>query len=542
MQKLPLSTYSFEKIRNQNQLYVDKTKQMYDLINYSDFVFLSRPRRFGKSLLLNVYAALFEGKKELFKGLWIADKIDWEVYPVIQLNFSYLTHGESKEIFEQSGLQILKRIAVKYEIEITSPTIATYLSELIFQLHRKTGKYVVLLIDEYDKPISDHLTNPAIAERNKEWLRDIFENIKASEGMLRFFMMTGISKFAKMSVFSVLNNIEDITLNERFNDIVGFTEAEIRKHFAAFLPVFAERQSITEEEVMDKIRYWYNGYSWSGQQKIYNPYSVVHVFQRMKFDNFWFESGTPQFLMKLIKEKYAPEQSNAPTVLEFERIQMSTSVYQAYDLQNISLISLLLQTGYLTIVEREEEDGDDTVVLSYPNQEVRLSFSTYLLETFTQKRVSVELSQQSIPLKKALREKNMDLFMTQIKAFFSSIPYVLRKTANEAYYQTVFYALLTSLGFRLMLEKMTDKGRIDTVLELKNVVYVIEFKYSQTGTMDYWLKEGMQQIHKNAYHEQYQGQGKTIFLIAVAFLDKVQAAKKTSNEKRILTIDYLIEK
>lgn len=385
MQKLPLSTYTFEKIITRQQLYVDKTKQMYDLMMHSDFVFLSRPRRFGKSLLLSTYKALFEGRKDLFKGLWIEDKIDWVVHPVIHLNFGQLIHGKSEAIFEESGIQILKRVAEKYDLEINVSTFAGYLDELIYRLHQKTGKYPVLLIDEYDKPISDHLMNPSIAERNREWLRNIFENIKANEGGLRFFIMTGISKFAKTSIFSVLNNLADVTLAEPFNDIVGFTEQEIRTHFVDFLPAFAEQHDTDIDGIIEKMRYWYNGYSWDGQQRIYNPFSVVHAFQRMSFDNFWFETGTPQFLMRLIKEKYSFQQTNAPSILDFEHIQMSTSIYQAYDLQNISLISLLLQTGYLTIVEREEEDGDDTVVLSYPNQEVRLSFSTYLLEAFTDK-------------------------------------------------------------------------------------------------------------------------------------------------------------
>lgn len=538
MQRLPLSTYSFERMITDGQLYVDKTKQMYDLMNFSHMVFLSRPRRFGKSLLLSTYAALFGGRKDLFKGLWIEDKIDWETYPVIHLNFATLTHNKSEEIFNASGIRILKRVAATYQIKVTALTFGDYLDELILELHKQTKKKVVLLIDEYDKPISDHLTIPDLAERNKNWLRNIFEKIKAREGIIRFFMLTGISKFAKVSVFSVLNNIEDITLLGEFNDITGFTEAEIKTHFADLLPVFATHQKTTEAVILEKLRYWYNGYSWNGQQRIYNPYSIVHAFHRMKFENFWFESGTPQFLMKLIKEKYIFERAK-PTVLEFEQVYTNTYIYQAYDLENLNLISLLLQTGYLTIVERFEEDGEDELTLSYPNQEVRLSFSTYLLEAFTQKRISLELPRQTIPMKRALREKNMEAFMKHIKAFFSSIPYVLRTTANEAYYQSVFYALLTSLGFRLILEKMTDKGRIDAVLELPHTIYLIEFKYSQTGTMAYWLKDGMTQIYENAYYEPYENQGKPIFLIAVAFLDK---SEKADSDKRRLSIDYLVEK
>lgn len=543
MKKLPISTYTFERIITENQLYVDKTRQMYELMQISHLIFLSRPRRFGKSLLLSTYAALFEGKKELFKGLWIEDKIDWQSYPIVHINFAALTYNRSQDIFDESGIRILSYIAKKHNITLNGSTFGDCLDDLIVQLHEITGKKVVLLIDEYDKPISDHLTQPVIAERNRGWLRDTFEKLKGREGILKFFMITGISKFAKTSIFSVLNNIEDITLMPQFNDVIGFTKKEIQHYFSDFITAFKQNQQLTEEEIFEKIRYWYDGYSWDGNQKIYNPYSVVHIFKYFKFKNFWFETGTPHFLISLIKEKYAFERKIDVTILEFEQFQTDTSIYKAYDLENIDLVSLLLQTGYLTIVERIEQDGEDDIILSYPNQEVRLSFSTYLLEAFTKKNLSLQLPRQTIPLKRALREKNMELFLNHIQSFFASIPYILRKEANEAYYQTVFYALLTSLGFQLILEKMTDKGRIDAVLKLKNVIYIIEFKYSQTGTLDYWLKEGMKQIHEVGYYEQYQDNETPIFLIAIAFLDKLEKKKVASKEeeKRVLTIDYLCE-
>lgn len=538
MKKLPLSNYAFENIIQENYLYVDKTKEAYDIINFSKYVFLSRPRRFGKSMLISTLMALYQGKKELFKGLWIEDKIEWEAYPVIHIDFSRIVSSGTKEKFQRSFTRVLRHIADKYEVTVDADPDSEYFDELIQQLYLKTKKPVVILIDEYDKPITDHLTNTAKAEACREWLREYYAILKGNDARIKQLVITGISKFAKMSIFSVLNNVQDITIRSDFNNVVGFTQSDIIKYFGDYLAVLQKKYDLNTQEILAKIERWYNGYSWDGLQKIYNPYSIVNLFSYNIFKNFWFQSGTPNLLINYIIERANQENiEKDPTF--YESINASGYLLDSTDIKSIILESLLFQTGYLTIkkaiIEKSWEDTFVEYILGYPNLEVRQSMTVHILEAYGQiPRINVHPDAQQ--MKRHLMAGELESFIVLLRRFLALIPYQLREKADEAYYHSIFQLLLTLVGVRMEVEKSTDKGRIDGVLEFPQLIYIIEFKYARKGTMNYLHKSAFKQMKDNKYAEAYRGSDKSIQFLAVGFLEK----KAKNKKKKVLEIEYKV--
>ncbi len=535
MKKLPIGEQNFDRIREDGQLYVDKTRQVFDLINYANYIFLSRPRRFGKSLLVGTLEAIFQGKKEMFQGLWIADKIEWESYPIIRLDFAGIPFGTDLSTFNESIMLELRRVAKEYEIAIFVTDSRLFLSELLVELHRQTGKRVVLLIDEYDKPITDHLTKPDFAEEIREWLRKFYEVLKGKSGHIHFLFMTGISKFSKMSIFSVLKNLKDISLKPEFNDIVGFTEADLDQYFAPYLSKMAIRENISEEVLREKVRNWYNGYSWSdGQQRIYNPWSIINLCSDLEFHNFWFSSGTPGFLIQLIRDKYATERDRPPAVEEFDRVPAIEQTFDSYDLRRIDLTALLFQAGYLTILEKQRSGDDTLYILGYPNHEVRWSMSAHVLEAFTHINLGLEIMPKAIMLRDSLRRADSEKFMLLIRSLFAGIPYDVLQKVNEYFYESAFYFLFNMLGIeRLVLEKSSYHGKADGVLDWEGKVYVFEFKFARKGTMKALLDSAALQIKERGYHHPYLGSGKPVFLVAVGLLYKSPGKGKSA----ALTVD-----
>ncbi|MFK7908573.1 MAG: AAA family ATPase, partial [Chitinophagales bacterium] len=517
-------------------IYVDKTKEIYDLLNYSPYAFLSRPRRFGKSLLLSTLEALFQGKKELFKGLWIEDKIEWKEYPVIRIDFGRLNY-RSLEYFEKQMSGLVEKYARQFDITLYSKYYVSQLNDLILGLYEKTGKEVVVLIDEYDAPIARNITDLKVAEDYQDSLRDFYSILKASNNELKFVFMTGISKFAKMSIFSVVNLMKDVSLKPQFVNILGFTMEELQQNFGGYIRQFAEKTKQSETQLLEKITAWYDGYSWDGSSKLFNPYSIVNVFQDQKFNNYWFETGTPTILMKLIKEKYAVERDQVPTMKDFEN-QQTSDLDSSYDLrEQIPLEKLLYETGYLTINKLERVMDDDLYTLNYPNYEVRHSFNTFILSAFSLDRKDTIRSKGTL-MKKALFETDKDRFLQILRSLFGGLPYQHRGQASEAYYHGLFYLVLSLLGVRSTLEGSTDKGRIDCVLEMNDKVYIIEFKYGEKGTMGYLLKQAMNQISSHKYFEPFEGLDKDIWLLGVGFLVKEDKGLK----KHVLTIEGELKK
>jgi len=530
LQKLPLTQSSFPSIIEEGLLYVDKTYQILTLLDQGKYLFLSRPRRFGKSLLVSTLKSLFEGKKGLFKGLYIEDKWDWKEYPVIRMDFSALDYLDSADILKDDLVSFLEEIAQDYKVKIKGKTYKTLLRNLIKQLSRKFDRGVVFLIDEYDKPITDFINDPIRVEENRRLLKDFYTTLKSQNDYLHKVLITGVSKFAKISVFSGMNNAEDLTLMPELNDVIGLTKADIVTYFDAYLEKVETKFGFDRKEALATIKHWYDGYSWDGVNTIYNPFSIVHFFNRLEFQNSWYQSGTPTLLIDLIMQKaYQGESPKEPT--EYEGIEVTQTTFESAEVTNLNVEGLLFQTGYLTIVNKDESLLTPIYTLNYPNHEVRWSFMAHILETYAQMpKREVELG--ALMLKRALQQGNQALFLKLLRSYFALIPYQLRHSANEAYYHSLFQMVFTLIGIRMVSERSTDEGRIDGVIEFADKIYILEFKHKRTGTVETLAKTALKQIETNNYAQAFEASNKVIHLVGVGFLEK----NKNEEGKTLLEI------
>ncbi len=498
MQKYPLGLQDFAELRENDYLYVDKTEHIYHLLQHKYF-FLSHPRRFGKSLLLSTLKYLFQGKQGLFKDLWIEHKITWDTFPVLHFTFNksdFHTIG-----FEQYLIIKLQEQADLHEIALKTTTVSSMMEELIKVLYKKHNQQVVLLIDEYDKPITEFLRKDQIhiAKENRELMRQLYSPLKDLDASLRFVFITGVSKFSKVSIFSDLNHLEDITLSSRFATLLGCTEQEMTYYFKERIEEIALQNEETYEQYFDKIRKWYNGYSWNGgKDKVYNPTSILRFLQEAKFKNYWFETGTPTFLIELLSEKFT---------YQIENIDVSEKRLGNFRLDNIDDIALLFQTGYLTI--QAEDDGIYT--LAYPNLEVRDSMSNYLLAEYTQQH---DLKPAVRDMYRALGKRDFEQLIKILNAMLGEIPYEIFDTKQEKYYHAIIFLTFKLLGYYAQAEPSVSEGRIDAVVETEDGIFIFEFKVNGT------IKEAMTQIHKNKYYQRYQASNKEIYLLAVVRKDK----------------------
>ncbi|MCS6796873.1 MAG: AAA family ATPase, partial [Raineya sp.] len=375
----------FSEIRLQNLMYVDKTPYIYELLKRQvPFFFLSRPRRFGKSLLINTLKELFLGKKEFFEGLFIYDKIDWQFFPVIHIDCSKLpfrTDGLEKALSMR-----IKLIAKSYQVKLYAKSIGTLFEELIYKLQEKYQQKVVILIDEYDKPITDVLEigENQQAHENRDILRSFYGIVKGSSAHIRFFFLTGITRFSKVSLFSELNNLVDISFHKDFHNLLGYTPQEITQYFTPHLRAISSETGKSLEEIWQQIQFWYNGYSWNGRDKLYNPFSVLCFLDAREIRNFWFESGTPKMLVELLRKEW---------VYDLRNLKATFALINNFDIDKLNLETLLFQTGYLTI---SEIDKFDRYILNYPNKEVEQSLLQYLLADYSQAPKNVALSYEII--------------------------------------------------------------------------------------------------------------------------------------------------
>ncbi|GAP72984.1 hypothetical protein SAMD00024442_52_9 [Candidatus Symbiothrix dinenymphae] len=389
MQKLPIGIQSFEKLRDEGCLYVDKTKEILQLTS-SNIVFLSRPRRFGKSLLVSTLEELYSGSQHLFEGLYIYDKWDWtQCYPVIRIDWTDIEHN-SKEEMERSMLSYLKQLANFHQLTFVSEYASDCFAELITLLHRKKGNKVVVLIDEYDSPILDTMKQPE-ADGVRQFLQSFYKRLKATDDHLKFVFMTGITKVAKVSIFSALNSLEDISLSEQFSSICGYTQEELERDFSEYIDETAAHLMETKADLLEDIRNWYDGYSWDGKTPVYNPVSTLLFFKMKEFSNYWFDTGTPTFLINRLKKH-----GLAKTVLE--PIVAGQTAFNSYDPDELEDIPLLFQTGYLTIKNKQRVGKSPQYTLEVPNMEVKESLMEHLLSAYTQgKDVGCRIEQLSEP-------------------------------------------------------------------------------------------------------------------------------------------------
>jgi hypothetical protein len=516
MKKLPIGIQTFSKIIKENCVYVDKTRHIANLIESGEYFFLSRPRRFGKSLLVSTLSEIFSGNKALFQGLYIYDKIDWQSYPVIVIDFNHISYT-TDEVFKTSLLSFLDNIAAEYDIVLSNTFVKDKFFELIKKISVKTQQKVVILIDEYDKPIVDYIDEIERATKNREVLKEFFGVLKSSDAFLRFVFLTGVSKFSRVSIFSELNNLRDITFSKQFAILLGYTQTELESDFDDYIQTLCCELGIKKAQLLTQIKAWYNGYSWNAKDRVYNPFSILNLFAEQRFSNYWFASGTPTFLMKVIKKMEIE-------ICEFENKPVSETVFDSYNIENLNIFALLFQTGYLTITHIDSQ-GLPEYTLNYPNLEVKNAFITYLFEMFTKNRLD-EIQPAANKLHRYLQEDNVEGFMNIIRALFAKIPYPLH-IEQEAYYHSLFYMILVLMGVEIDLEVLTDKGRIDGVLELKNQIYLIEFKYAKAGSqMDRLTDKAIKQIQEKNYGERFLNDSRQRVVLGVGFTGKEIGYKK----------------
>lgn len=502
MQKLPVGIQSFNRLREENCIYADKTKQIYDLVkgDLGYYFFLPRPRRFGKSLLVSTLKELFSGNKELFKGLWIENSdYAWKKHPVVHLDFSTITSSTPEELTLSLSWK-LDQIGKHYGItNLSSPTVASKFETLIHELAKNNR--VALLIDEYDNPLLNHVHNIPRMREIQEVLRNFYATIKAAGGQIEFFFMTGITKFSKTSIFSGMNNLIDLTLSEDFADLLGYTDEEIDHYFQPHIQTIATKQHISPADVRENLKHWYNGYQFSRKPKtVYNPFSVLTYLTTKDLRNYWFETGTPTFLINLIRErKYSIE--------SLEQAEINADGLNAFDIEKMQLIPLLVQTGYLTF--KGYDLATQNYRLGYPNEETRASFLLYFIEMIADADAA-HIKNLTLKLTNMLKAEGLDAFFDILKTFFASVPYTIQ-IPQEQYYQSIFYVVLTLIGAYVQAEVTTNNGRIDCTIITDQQIYIFEFKLHDTA------ESALKQIEDKKYYQKYLQDNKQIFLIGVSF-------------------------
>ncbi len=508
LKKLPIGISTLKTILNDGYHYIDKTHLALELINNGQYYFLSRPRRFGKSLFLDTLRTIFDGDKEIFKGLHIYESgYDFKKYPVIRISFN---DGDFKSLegFRQTIYEIIKRnqelLGIKCDSDLS---ISGCFRELIYRANEKHNQKVVILVDEYDKPILDNIENTEIATLMREELKNFYSVIKGADEYLKFVFITGVSKFSKVSLFSGLNNIEDITLNPKYATICGYTQNDVETTFAKHL----------EGQDFNKIKHWYNGYKFLGEG-VYNPFDILlFISNGFVYRNYWFSTATPTFLLKLMEK-------NNYFLPDLENITKNEKMLDSFDVDYIELETLMWQTGYLTIEKAEEIYDGIEYTLTIPNQEVRIS----LLGSFADFLTKIPNSKQTKNgIYKALATCDLPSLEKYLGVLFASIAYNNFTRSKlyeyEGYYVSVFYAYLKSMGLDLLSEDPTNKGRIDLTLKLPNTIYVMEFKVDATNALA--------QIKEKKYYEKYLGDERDIYLVGLEFDTKDRNISKVEWEK-----------
>ncbi|MGV8138267.1 MAG: AAA family ATPase [Mangrovibacterium sp.] len=508
MKKLPIGIQDFETLIGNDCVYIDKTTYIHKLLTAGgNTFFLSRPRRFGKSLLLSTIKAIMEGRRELFEGTYIYDKINWDPYPVISLDMGKLD-SSSPETVKKSLLSELQLQAEEFHVHFPDKTLPTSaLSRMVYTLRKQTGKQVVLLVDEYDKPILDAMDDLPRADQIRDILRNFYTVIKSISGDLQLAVLTGVSKISQVSIFSGLNNLNDISLDEKYAGICGYTQQELEQAFVHYIDELAQKYKSSHREVLERMRYWYDGYSWDGRTFLYNPFSVLLSFDKRMFHSWWFATGTPTFLLRLIRKRV-----DFSVVLDDQIIQYPGFTDKQV-LEKLDLVPLLFQTGYLTI---KGIDDRERYLLEIPNTEVKKGLTESLLAYMA------DIENSRVPLLADqlydhFREGDVEAAIDDLRMLFSGITYDTH-IPTEKYYHAIFQMIMRLVGIDHQAEVHTDKERADSILRFPDKTYVIELKYAQNeNELEQALTTAMSQIKDKGYHEQYRLPGKQLHLLALAF-------------------------
>ena len=499
--KFPIGIQNFESLRNDNYVYVDKTALIYKLADTGRYYFLSRPRRFGKSLLVSTLEAYFSGKKELFRGLAIENlEKDWEEYPILHLDLNTAKYDSTDAL-----LNVLNDVLSNWETSYgTSPTEVTpelRFKGIIRRAWERTGRRVVILVDEYDKPMLQAIGNEGLQEEYRNILKAFYSVLKTQDRYIRFALLTGVTKFGKVSVFSDLNNLDDISMDSRYIDICGITEAEIHKYFEESLHSLAESEGIGYEGVCEKLRLMYDGYHFrNGCVGIYNPFSLLNTLNKLEFGDYWFETGTPSFLVHLLKE--ADYDLN-----NLQKEQVSADVLNSIDSMSRNPIPVIYQSGYLTIKGYDERFK--IYKLGFPNKEVEDGFIKYLTPMYT----PIENNKTEFFVASFVDDVesgNPEGFMERLQSLFADTDYEITGKL-EKYFQNSMYLVFKLLGFYAEVERRTSRGRIDIVIQTADYVYVMELKLD--GTAD----DALRQIDERGYADPFMSGNRHIYKIGVNF-------------------------
>ncbi len=506
LRKLPLDLSTFSNLRKSHYLYVDKTKYAYDMLSGGRCYFLSRPRRFGKSLLVSTLKEILTGNRELFEGLWIATSdYRWEKHGVIELDLSTLGI-DSPESFKKGICCALEEITVDYslsvEIEMNSPELA--LRSVVKALYNRFG-HVAILIDEYANPILQAITNSQKAKAMCEVLRRFFATIKGLGAFIDFVFITGVSSFARAGLFSGINNLRIITLNEKFAGICGYTDDEVETYFTKHIQKWATANLVTTDALKTEIKGWYNGYRFSNSGlSVYNPFSLMHALEAQTFKNFWFQSGTPHFLVDELKKEYRKDEFR---IFDPEAIEISEDSLGIFDVGATPLPALMFQTGYLTITSYDREKN--LYKLGYPNNEVRYALQKHLLSIIAQLAFT-DAEKLSMQLGPTLNQRAIPEAVAIIKRLFVNVPYQLH-VKEEKFYHALLQVTCGAAGIKAQSEYSISHGRIDLLLDLPNVLYVVEIKLNASAEI------ALEQIEERRYYEPFLGKGKPIVLLGLAF-------------------------
>ncbi|MBR1927914.1 MAG: ATP-binding protein [Bacteroidales bacterium] len=514
--KYPDGVQTFEKIRSEGYLYVDKTDLVYSLVSRSSsYVFLSRPRRFGKSLLISTLKAYFEGDKDLFKGLSIESReSQWIRYPVVRIDLSTTADAlDTSQLYLKLG-NLLEENEDYLGLARNETLPGERLYSLVRRAQDKFGRKVVILIDEYDAPMLGAVYDNDRAEEFKSVVKEFFSPLKKLEPFLRFVFLTGITKFSQMSLFSTLNNLDDISLDDEFRSICGFTENELKRYFASSVRLLAGKAGISDQEASILIKRKYDGYHFSPAcEDIYNPFSIMKVFSKMKLSDYWFSSGTPTLLFEALKRFNTQ-------IYDIDGVEAPASVFDQPTESVTSVIPLFYQSGYLTL--KSYSPDTDTYVLGIPNSEVRSGLMDNLLPSVADK-TPVETQNVAIRFKRALIDNDLDLALDILKGFFASIPYpefgseaLDSFEKKEAYFKRLFYIVFSFMNVQIYTEVMNSEGRTDAIMYLGDTVYIVEAK------MDSTPEEALRQIRERGYADRFAGSGKKVICLGLDFSSKTR--------------------
>ena len=514
--KYPIGIQNFEKLCNEGYVYVDKTAKLYELADRGCYYFLGRPRRFGKSLLLSTFSAYFSGRKDLFKGLAIEGlEKEWSEYPVLYLDLNTGKY-DSKQGLEEILNDTLSRWETLYGSSPTEANFELRFKGIVERACLQSGKRVVILVDEYDKPLLQAIDKPELQEEYRSMLKAFYGVLKTQDKYIRFGFLTGVTKFSHVSIFSDLNNLKDISMDCRYADICGITEKELHKYFDGSIRELAEANGISFEEASKQLKEWYDGYHFcENSEGVYNPFSLLNAFDSQKFNDYWFETGTPSFLVKLLQE-------NNYELNSLQGRKVSGLNLRAVDSMRTNPIPVLYQSGYLTI------SGYDEVlrkyILDYPNEEVERGFIDYLVPCYT----SIEKGGRDSLLDEFIESVNAgepEEFLIRLQAMLADNDYRVAGK-KELYFQNVIYVVFKLLGFYAEVERATSRGRIDITIQTQDYIYILELKLDQKA------EEALEQIKEKGYAQPFQRDSRKLFLIGVNFSSETRTVAEWVIEEK----------